>query len=205
MDKKNSTIKGKVAVKFGDDVNTDDIISADLLQESWEREFFAKHAFEKFGKGFIEKCAKARGKNGAEGKGSGLRGNGNGISGNENNISGNGSNIVVAGKNFGCGSSREQAVDAIKFNGVIAVIAESFPDIFYRNCVNNGMAAITCREAKKMNENDGIEIDFAKKTISNTSKNETYAFEIPETDAKIILEGGIKGTARKRLAEKLSE
>ena len=59
--------------------------------------------------------------------------------------------IIVAGENFGCGSSREQAPISIKYTGIRAVVAESFARIFYRNCINIGLIPITCIGIKKEN------------------------------------------------------
>ncbi|MDA4131853.1 MAG: 3-isopropylmalate dehydratase, partial [Thaumarchaeota archaeon] len=102
-------LRGKVAKKYGDDINTDYIIPAYLLQESWDKQFFADHAFEYYDPSFKTACRS------------------------------NKESIVVAANNFGCGSSREQAVYAVKYNNVVAVVAQSFPDIFYRNCLNNAL------------------------------------------------------------------
>jgi len=55
--------------------------------------------------------------------------------------------VIFAGRNFGCGSSREQAVTCLVANGIAAVVAVSFARIFYRNCINNGLPAIVCPEA----------------------------------------------------------
>ena len=57
--------------------------------------------------------------------------------------------LVIGGRNFGCGSSREQAATCLVYNGVGAVIAESFARIFYRNAINNGLLAIVCPEAAR--------------------------------------------------------
>lgn len=55
--------------------------------------------------------------------------------------------IIVTGKNFGCGSSREQAVTCLKYAGVKAVVAKSFARLFFRNAINSALAAIECKEA----------------------------------------------------------
>ena len=81
--------------------------------------------------------------------------------------------IIVAGENFGCGSSREQAPISIKYTGIRAVVAESFARIFYRNCINIGLIPITCKGIKKENIQDGdiVEIDLEnKKIIINNKK-----------------------------------
>jgi 3-isopropylmalate/(R)-2-methylmalate dehydratase small subunit len=69
--------------------------------------------------------------------------------------------IVVAGKNFGCGSSREQAALCLKYAGVAAVVAASFARIFFRNAVNAGLPTVTAPEAvPRINAGDEITIDF---------------------------------------------
>ncbi len=82
--------------------------------------------------------------------------------------------IMVAGKNFGCGSSREHAPIAIKESGIACVIASTFARIFYRNAINIGLPILECPEAsEKIAEGDQIEIDFVSGEIKNLTKNET--------------------------------
>src|SRR5215207_9072652 len=70
--------------------------------------------------------------------------------------------MIVAGRNWGCGSSREQAASCLVYNGVAAVIAESFSRIFYRNALNNGLLAITCpRAVRAIEAGEVITIDLA--------------------------------------------
>ena len=83
--------------------------------------------------------------------------------------------IMVAGKNFGCGSSREHAPVAIKASGISLVIAESFARIFFRNCINVGLAILECPEAAEaISEGDVIKADFDTGIIENVTKNEKY-------------------------------
>ncbi|HID25585.1 MAG TPA: 3-isopropylmalate dehydratase small subunit [Thermoplasmata archaeon] len=79
--------------------------------------------------------------------------------------------IIVAGKNFGCGSSREQAPIAIKSCGVNAVVAKSFARIFYRNAVNIGLPIIECKEVERIQDGDTLEIDLAAGDIKNGTRN----------------------------------
>lgn len=101
--------------------------------------------------------------------------------------------IIVAGKNFGCGSSREHAPLAIKVAGISCVIAKSFARIFFRNSINIGLPILECEEAaSKIQENDQIEIDLTTGAITNITKNETYqAKPFPEFMQKIISSGGL--------------
>lgn len=99
--------------------------------------------------------------------------------------------FVVAGKNFGCGSSREIAPIIIKISGVDAIIAKSFGRIFYRNAVNNGMLLIQC-DTDQLNEGDLITADIQKSEIrKENSDSLTLKFVLPEKELKIIEQGGL--------------
>lgn len=82
--------------------------------------------------------------------------------------------IIVAGKNFGCGSSREHAPVSIKGAGISCVVAESFARIFYRNSINIGLPILECKEVSKINEKDDLKIDLEKGTVKNITQNKTY-------------------------------
>ena len=101
--------------------------------------------------------------------------------------------IMVAGKNFGCGSSREHAPIAIKASGVSCVIAETFARIFYRNSINIGLPIIECKEAsERIEAGDEVEIDFDSGIITNKTKGESYKGQaFPEFMQKIIKAEGL--------------
>jgi 3-isopropylmalate/(R)-2-methylmalate dehydratase small subunit len=101
--------------------------------------------------------------------------------------------VIVAGRNFGCGSSRENAPIAIRGAGISAVIAESFARIFYRNSINIGLPIFECREAAQSAEaGDEFEIDPSKGIISNKTKNKTFQLQpMPEFLQKLCAEGGL--------------
>ena len=101
--------------------------------------------------------------------------------------------IIVAGKNFGCGSSREHAPLAIKCAGVSCVIAETFARIFYRNSINIGLPIIECGSAARSIEaGDEVEVDFDSGIITNKTKGETYKGQsFPPFMQKIISAGGL--------------
>lgn len=101
--------------------------------------------------------------------------------------------VMIAGKNFGCGSSREHAPLVIKVAGVSCVIAKTFARIFYRNAINIGLPIIECEEAsEKIEEGDEISIDFDSGIITNKTKNETYQGQpFPEFMQKIIASEGL--------------
>ena len=82
--------------------------------------------------------------------------------------------IIVAGKNFGCGSSREHAPVAIKAAGVSAVIAESFARIFFRNAINIGLPLFVCEEVGRIDDGDLVEIDFESGQIHDKTKDLVY-------------------------------
>jgi len=109
--------------------------------------------------------------------------------------------IIVAGKNFGCGSSREQAAMCLKYAGVEAIIAKSFARIFFRNAINQGLPIIECKEASNdIEDGEEIEIDLDEGVIKNLSNKKEYAFKpLPDFIQEIINAGGLLNHIRKRL------
>jgi 3-isopropylmalate/(R)-2-methylmalate dehydratase small subunit len=102
-----------------------------------------------------------------------------------------GFDILVAGRNFGCGSAREQASTAIKGLGIKAVVAASLARTFYRNAINDGLPIVECPELyDAVNEGDEISIDLANGIV--TAGDNRYAFpQIPESVGKILKLGGL--------------
>jgi len=100
--------------------------------------------------------------------------------------------IIVAGKNFGCGSSREQAATCLKYAGVKAIIARSFARIFYRNAINSGLPVFESEEVKKIREGDEIEIQAEEGVVRNRTKGEEYNVKpLPDFLQEIIEKGGL--------------
>lgn len=101
--------------------------------------------------------------------------------------------IIVAGKNFGCGSSREHAPLAIKGAGIGAVIAKSFARIFYRNAINVGLPIIECPEAApEVQDGEELVIDFDAGIIKNLTTGAEFKFPpLPRVAQEIIAAGGI--------------
>ncbi|MBQ7582021.1 MAG: 3-isopropylmalate dehydratase small subunit [Lachnospiraceae bacterium] len=101
--------------------------------------------------------------------------------------------LVVAGKNFGCGSSREHAPLVLKVSGVSCVIAETFARIFYRNAINIGLPIIECAEAAAAISNgDQVEVDFDSGLIRDLTSGETFTGQpFPAFMQKIITSGGL--------------
>lgn len=108
--------------------------------------------------------------------------------------------IIVAGEDFGCGSSREHAVWAIRGAGVETVIAESFARIFYRNAINCGFYLIESPEAiKKIKNGDDIEIDYDKGIIRNKTTGGQIKFKpLPDFALAIIRAGGLLEHIKKK-------
>jgi len=151
-------IKGKVH-KFGNNINTDDIIAAKYLVTTDGKEL-GRHCMEIIAPGFSDRVNKG--------------------------------DIIVAGKNFGCGSSREHAPRALKGCGIAAVVARSFSGIFFRNAVNIGLPFLQSDEADKIKDGDFLEIDLGSGIIKNLSTNQTYKTEpFPEFLQEIIKRGGL--------------
>ena len=106
--------------------------------------------------------------------------------------------IIVAGKNFGCGSSREQAPLVLKHVGVSAIIAKSFARIFYRNAINLGLPVIECVDAERIEHGDMLRIDLEGGFIKNLEKNEEYRFKpFPEEIWVILSSGGLVSYVKK--------
>ena len=108
-----------------------------------------------------------------------------------NNV--NPGDIIVAGKNFGCGSSREHAPVAIKASGISCVIAEDFARIFYRNSINMGLPILECKEAVEgIDKGDEVEVDFEEGLIIDKTKDLVFkAKPFPSFIQKIIDAGGL--------------
>ncbi len=152
-------LKGK-AWKFGNDINTDEVIPAKYLVSVDPKELGA-NCMDGIMPDFSKKVT-------AE-------------------------DIIVAGKNFGCGSSREHAPLAIKGCGISCVIAESFARIFFRNSINIGLPIFESAEASKaIEEGDEVEVDASTGVIKNLTKNKTYqAKPMPEFMQELIEAGGL--------------
>jgi len=163
-------MKGR-AFKFGDDINTDEIIPARYLNTSNPKEL-AKHVMEDADPDFPNKVKPG--------------------------------DIIVAGKNFGCGSSREHAPIAIKAAGVSAVIAKSFARIFYRNAINIGLPIFESPEAVEgIEEGDIVEINPGTGVIKNITKGKEFkSTPISEDIRKIMEAGGLMEYAKQKLGLK---
>lgn len=111
--------------------------------------------------------------------------------------------MIVAGKNFGCGSSREHAPIAIKAAGIQAVVAKSFARIFYRNAFNIGLPIFESSEAsEKIKESDTVEIDADSGVIRNLTSGERYeAKPIPPFMQELIAAGGLIEWTKNRLKQ----
>jgi len=157
-------IKGKVH-KFGNDINTDDIIAAKYLVSTDEKEL-GRHCMENIAGDFASIVNKG--------------------------------DIIVAGKNFGCGSSREHAPRALKGCGIAAVVARSFAGIFFRNAINVGLSFLQLDDVDKIKDGDLLEIDLTGGIIKNISKNQTYQTQpFPEFLQEIITQGGLMNYIKK--------
>lgn len=150
--------RGK-AHKFGDDVNTDYIISGRYKFKTLDMKELAKHVMEDLDPDFYSKLNKG--------------------------------DFIVAGKNFGCGSSREQAPLAIINADISAVIAKSFARIFYRNAINTGLPLLEC-DTDLINPGDELEVDLSQGIIRNlTQGTEIKVTPLPPVMLKILSEGGL--------------
>jgi len=158
-------IKGK-AHKFGDDINTDDIIAAKYL-DSQDPVFLGSKCMENIDPLFVRRVKKG--------------------------------DIIVAGRNFGCGSSREHAPVSIKGAGVSLVIAESFARIFYRNSINIGLPILVCGEAGRIKDGQQLTVNLKEGKILAGGKEKKFLSEkFPQFLRDIIESGGLINWVKSR-------
>jgi len=106
--------------------------------------------------------------------------------------------IIVAGKNWGCGSSREQAVICLKEVGVGAIVARSFARIYFRNCINEGLPIVTCDAVDTVESGDEVVIDFEAGTV--TTPGGSYPFPpLAPSVLEILDAGGLVPHVRRKL------
>jgi len=112
--------------------------------------------------------------------------------------------ILVGGKNFGCGSSREQAPLALKYAGVQCVLAESFARIFFSNSINIGLPVIECKGiSTAADDGDEVSVDLEAGKIQNlTEKKNLQGTKLPPFIMTILSDGGLIENLRKRLNKK---
>ncbi len=147
------------AHKFGDDINTDYIISGRYKFKIQDPNELAKHVMEDLKPDFYKEIEHG--------------------------------DFLVAGKNFGCGSSREQAPLAIKHSGLSAVLAKSFARIFFRNCVNTGLMLLECN-TDEISQGDSLTADVKEGIIYNNTTNKKIAITpLPDFMLNILQDGGL--------------
>ena len=150
------TVEGKVW-RFGDNVDTDQIIPAERLVVT-NLDHLNDFIFEKVRPGFAEKVGKG--------------------------------DILVAGKNFGCGSSREHAPLSLMEAGFSCIIAESFARIFYRNSMNTGLLQVECKAGAK--EGETVKVSTSEGKVADETSGKEWSFEkYPEFIQKLIDAGGL--------------
>jgi 3-isopropylmalate/(R)-2-methylmalate dehydratase small subunit len=145
--------------KFGDDVNTDYIISGKYKFNTIDMNELSVHLMEDLRPNFYNEIKKG--------------------------------DFIVAGENFGCGSSREQAPLVIKHAGISAVIATSFARIFYRNSINIGLPLVEV-PTDNIEEGDLLTVDLEKGVVKNLTKDEILKIKsLPKVMLKILQSGGL--------------
>jgi 3-isopropylmalate/(R)-2-methylmalate dehydratase small subunit len=107
--------------------------------------------------------------------------------------------VLVAGRNFGIGSSREQAAEALKHLGIAAVIARSFAGIFYRNAINLGLPALVAPDPDGIEEGDACALDLERSHLALSAKDRTVPLEPLPANLRIMLaDGGLVPHLKKR-------
>lgn len=113
--------------------------------------------------------------------------------------------IVVAGRNFGIGSSREQAASALRHLGVVAVVAQSFAGLFYRNAFNVGLPVLVSAESRGVRAGDRIAFDLKDSRLDNLSTGESVICEpIPDFLLEMVQAGGLLLHLARRLGKQVS-
>lgn len=112
--------------------------------------------------------------------------------------------MVIAGKNFGCGSSREQAVIALKHSGISAVVASSFARIFYRNAINLGMPVLVSPKAHGLfQDGETAFLDLDRLALTSEDGTKSASIEpIPEHIKRILDQGGLVPYVKAKLASR---
>ena len=148
------------AIKLGDNINTDFIISGRYKFAITDIKELAKHIMEDIDPNFPTKIIP-------------------------------GKSVIVAGKNFGMGSSREQAPLVIKESGIVAVAASSFARIFYRNAFNIGLPLIET-DTRQINDGDALDIDLGEGTLTDLTRNKKLTSNpLPPFMQELLKEGGV--------------
>jgi 3-isopropylmalate/(R)-2-methylmalate dehydratase small subunit len=108
--------------------------------------------------------------------------------------------IVVGGLNFGCGSSREQAPEALKYLGVAALVAKSFGRTFYRNSMNLGLPAVVCAEAGAIPQGARLRISLEEGVVADLDSGKSYPCQaVPPHLMAMLQDGGLLGHLEQRL------
>ncbi len=112
--------------------------------------------------------------------------------------------IIVAGRYFGCGSSREQAALCLKYFGIAAIVADSFARIYYRNAINLGLPIVIAPQiSSKVREGEVLEINFTRGIIKNINSNEIIkANPLPPFILEILKSGGLIPQLKDKLTAK---
>jgi len=151
-------LKGKTH-KFGDNINTDYIISGRYKFKTLDMKELARHLMEDLDPDFYKKISAG--------------------------------DFIVAGKNFGCGSSREQAPLAIKYAHISAVLAKSFARIFFRNAINTGLPLVEC-DTDEIADGDELVVDLEAGKIENLTSGKSITIKpLPPVMLKILNDGGL--------------
>ncbi len=148
------------AIKFGDDINTDYIISGKYKFKSIDLDDMARHAMEDLDPDYYDKVKPEGG-------------------------------VLVAGKNFGMGSSREQAPLVLIHSNTKAVLAKSFARIFFRNAINTGLAVVEC-DTDAIDDGDELDVDLKGGVVRNLTKGTDIPFApLPPVMERLLADGGL--------------